>query len=99
MQVNVTAHLDRSGFPNASRHNNVSAALFGQLFDGFVKRLRTIGLAVRHCPILSDVDRRRGEFHFLYALDLNRQTLIIMVILALRIRRSTHTPDTQRRTQ
>ena len=56
MEVDVTAELDRSGFPYAAWHDDVSAALLGELFDGFVESLGTIGFAVRHCAILGDVD-------------------------------------------
>ena len=92
MEVDVTAQLDRSGFPYAARDDDVAAALFGELFDGFVERLGTIGLAVRHCAILRDVDRRRREFHFLHTLDLDRQIRVVVVVLTL-------CAETQRRAQ
>ena len=92
MQVDVTLQYDRTGFPHAARHNDVSAALLAQLLDGFVNRLAAIGLAVRHCAILGDVHRRSRELHLLHMLDLNRQINVVLVILTLRA-------HTQRRAQ
>lgn len=84
MEINITAKLNRTCFPHSARHDDVSAALFGKLFDGFVESLRTIGFSVWHSAVLGDVNRGGREFYLLHAFDLDGQVGVIMVVLTLR---------------
>ena len=90
VQVEVTDHLDRARQPCAIRHDQVTTALFLQVFECLRKRFRAIRLSITYRTEIGQIHRivRNNDlFHLLYR---TRQIGIIMRVLRLRHSRYAH---------